>query len=127
LTMIVGAVAAVYAFHLGICSRQRVPIILAAVSCVFLSLSIAYSGAHSGPNPQAWCYFNLRKIDSAKEQLAIDSKMTNGATLTDAQISKYVERGFDSLKCAKHGTYAVGEIGKEPHCSVHGSISEIWP
>jgi len=126
--MIVGAVAAVYAFHLGICSRQRVPIILAAVSCVLLCLSIVHSGApHSGPSPQTWCYNNLRKIDSGKEQFAIDSQMTNGVALTGAQISKYIERGFESLKCAEHGTYAVGEIGKEPHCSVHGSISEIWP
>jgi hypothetical protein len=126
LTMIIGAVAAVCAFQLGTRSRQRVPIILAVVGCVFLILSIAQSEAHSGPNPQTWCYNNLRKIDSAKEQFAIDSHITNAA-LTGAQISKYIERGFDSLKCAKHGTYTVGEIGKEPRCSFHGSISEMHP
>jgi hypothetical protein len=124
-TSLIALVTMVAALVLGISSRQRLPIVLAVTSCVLLFFSISHGAVHSGPNPQAWCYNNLRKIEAAKLQFASENQLTNGATITGAQISKYIDGGFDALVCAEHGKYAVGAVGTEARCSVHGSISEM--
>jgi len=85
----------------------------------------SFGGPHSGPNPEAWCYNNLRKIDAAKYQLAEKNNLTNGTVVTSEQISPYIEGGFASLKCAEHGQYVINPIGTEPRCSFHRSMSEM--
>jgi hypothetical protein len=125
ITAIISLVAMVSALVLGISSRQRLPIALAALSFVILVLSIGYGGPHSGPNPQAWCYNNLRTIEAAKFQLASENNLTNGAVISPKQLSKYIGGGFDALECAEHGKYTIGAIGTEPRCSFHGSMSEM--
>ncbi len=118
-------VAMVSALVIGISSRQRLPIILAVMSCALLFFSISYGGVHSGPNPQAWCYSNLRKMEAAKAQLALEKELTSEVAITGAHISKHISGGFDTLVCAEHGKYTVGTVGTEARCSVHGSMSEM--
>lgn len=86
-----------------------------------VSLMLFMGGVRSGPNPEAWCYNNLGKIDAAKQRLAL----TNGAPVSAGQISKYIEDGLDSLQCAEHGSYIIGPVGTEPRCTIHGSVSEM--
>src|SRR5881392_216203 len=124
-TSVTTLVAMVATFVLGISSRQRLPIVLAAMSCALLLFSVGRGGVHSGPNPQAWCYNNLRKIEAAKFQFASQSHLTNGAAITDGQISSFIDAGFDKLECAERGKYIIGTIGTEARCSVHGSINEM--
>jgi hypothetical protein len=95
------------------------------VSFVLISFSVVYRPVQSGPNPQAWCYNNLRKIEAAKLKFASEKQLTNGAAITGGQISKYIDGGFDTLECAEHGHYTIGAIGTESRCSIHGSISEM--
>jgi hypothetical protein len=114
---------AIAAMIFSAASRQRLLFVLVFLSLA--SLIMFAGGVHSGPDTQAWCYNNLRSIDAAKQQLAQEDKLTNGATVTAEQISKYIDGGFDSLKCAEHGRYIIGPIGTEPRCTVHGSMSEM--
>ena len=114
---------AIASLILCIVARRRLLLVLCFLSLV--SLFLFAGGVHSGPNPQAWCYNNLRTIDAAKQQLAQEAGLTNGAIVTAEQISKYIDGGFGSLKCAKDGTYIIGPIGTEPRCTVHGSMSEM--
>jgi hypothetical protein len=107
----------------SVIARQRLVFVLGLVSLVSLVLFIG--GTHSGPNPEMWCYSNLRAIDAAKQQLAERMGLTNGTAIAADDISKYIEGGYGSLKCAQHGSLIIGAIGTEPRCSVHGSISEI--
>jgi len=116
-------VCSIAAITFGIMSRQRLPLALGLVSPV--SLLLFMSVVHSGPDPQAWCYNNLRTIDAAKQHLADEIGLTNGATITAEQISKYIEGGFNSFKCAEQGKFIIGSFGREPRCSVHGSESEM--
>ena len=110
------------ALFLGAASRQWHPCILAAAG---LAMLFSMNPVHSGPNPEAWCFNNLRAIEAAKEQLAENSDLTNGTVVTSEQLSPYIEGGFASLKCAKHGEYIINPIGIEPRCSFHGSMSEM--
>jgi hypothetical protein len=124
-TSLTALVAMVSALALGIRSRQRIPIALGVLSGTFLFFSITQVKVHSGPNPQAWCYNNLRKIEAATSQLIAENQLTNGVAITGAQIAKYIDGGFDSLVCAEHGKYMISAVGTEARCSVHRSISEM--
>jgi hypothetical protein len=89
-----------------------------------LAAVVIPSFIHSGPNPQAWCFNNLRQIDSAKEQLVLAHALTNGLDVTIGDISPYIKNGFQGLKCVKGGEYTINAIGTGPRCSFHGSMSE---
>lgn len=106
----------------GVAARQWFSVALIVFSMFFL---LSIGGPHSGPNPEAWCYNNLRKIDAAKNQLAEKNNLTNGTLVTSEQISPYIEGGFASLECAKHGNYLINPIGVEPRCTFHGSMNEM--
>ena len=113
---------AVFVSVLGFATRQGIPIGLGLLTLVLLALQ---GVVHSGPNPQAWCFNNLREIDAAKEQLRLKNNLTNGAVVMAEQISPYIAGGFASLECAEKGTYTINPIGTEPRCSFHGSMSEM--
>ncbi len=66
------------------------------------------------------CYNNLRQIESAKDQLAIEIKKTTGDTVDTDDIGEYIKGGFPS--CPAGGTYDVGVIGTNASCSIHGEI-----
>ena len=123
-TSLTALVAMVSALALGISSRQRLPIVLAVMSCALLFFSISHGGVHSGPNPEAWCYNDLRQIEGAKEQLARDRGLTNGSSVTMADISPLIPAGRE-LRCANGGTYIINSIGTDARCTVHGSIPEM--
>jgi len=124
---VASVVASIAAILFGIMSRQRLPLVLGPACLVLLCSFIG--GVHSGPDPQAWCYNNLRTIDAAKRQLAEGIGLTNGAAITEEQISKYIKGGYSCLKCAEQGKYIIGSFRTEPRCSLHGSMSEqeaVW-
>jgi hypothetical protein len=121
---IAALIACLFAISLGITCRQRLPVILGACSMLAWLLFIP-GGVHSGARPETWCYSNLRWIDAAKERLSHRSGLTNGSSISAAEISPLIEGGFQSLKCYMHGVYIIGPVGTEPRCSVHGSLSEI--
>jgi hypothetical protein len=120
---VIAPLVAIASIITSIVARQRLWIVLSFVSLIspFMFLSVV----HSGPNPQAWCCNNLREIDAAKEQLAEEAGLTNGTIVTTSQISKYIDGGFDSLKCVEHGSYIIGPIGMDSRCTFHGSESEM--
>lgn len=65
------------------------------------------------------CVSNLKQIDSAKEQWAMDTKASDGATgPTMAQIAGtglYIKA---TPVCPSNGTYTNGVIGTNPTCSI---------
>jgi prepilin-type N-terminal cleavage/methylation domain-containing protein len=68
------------------------------------------------------CVANLRQIDSAKEQYAMDNRLAQGASmpalsaLCGAGTTTYIKGG--SPACPSSGTYTVGNLGTDPTCSV---------
>ena len=66
------------------------------------------------------CINQLRMIDSAKEQTAMERHLTDGAVVTGEQISGYLRGGWKGTKCPAGGTYKINAIGKNPECSVPG-------
>ena len=61
-----------------------------------------------------YCIGNLRQIDGAKQQFALETGRTNGP-VDAAQL----ERGYlKPLRCPSGGIYFYGDIGQVPVCSL---------
>lgn len=64
------------------------------------------------------CVNNLRQIDGAKDQWAIENNKVDTDAVTDADISPYIKGGIPS--CPASGTYAVTTVAADPTCSIGG-------
>ena len=63
------------------------------------------------------CVANLKQIDSAKEQWAMDNKKTSADTPTATDLygtDKYVK---STPACPSSGTYTIAAIGTAPTCN----------
>jgi len=71
---------------------------------------------------QAACINNLRQIDGAKNEWAIENGKTNGVVATENDIKPYIK--LDSKgnipKCPSGGIYTIGKVGENPTCSIGG-------
>ena len=65
------------------------------------------------------CVGNMRFIDAAKEQWALETGATNGP-VDVAGITRYMKGGMPT--CPGGGAYSVGKVSEDPICTVHGSI-----
>ena len=68
------------------------------------------------------CINNLRQIDGAKQQWALETKQGTGASPANTSLQPYVGRGsaggiFPPL-CPGNGTYAVGLVSAAPTCTL---------
>lgn len=66
------------------------------------------------------CINNLRHIDSAKRQWAVENTKEESEIPTGADLDKNINGGFASLKCPKGGSYTINAVGGMPACSIDG-------
>lgn len=66
------------------------------------------------------CANNLRLIDAAKEQWALDNdvRAESGRTPTAGDLAKYLRAGMPT--CPAGGQYAIAPVGQPPTCSING-------
>jgi hypothetical protein len=72
------------------------------------------------------CVNNLRQLDSAKQEWALENGETNGTIVTVADITPYIQldRNGNIPKCPAGGTYILGRVGDDVKCSIGKSD---WP
>ena len=70
------------------------------------------------------CVNGLRQIDGAKEQVALELKLQEGAVITSAQIQPYL-KGGSIPKCPEDGSIRIGILGESPTCSQPGHTLKI--
>ena len=64
------------------------------------------------------CVNNLRQLDGAKEQFALEAKKTSADTVALTDIEDYVKGGASNVKCpADNQAYTVTTIGANPTCT----------
>ncbi len=69
------------------------------------------------------CINNLRQIDSAKEQWALENKKGPGAVVAWTDVSVYVKSGTNiQSACPASGTYTIGGLGTNPTCTITGHV-----
>jgi hypothetical protein len=82
---------------------------------------------HDGHNsPTLRCINNLRQIDGAINEWAMENGKTNGVIVTGNDIKPYLKLGPDGQlpKCPMGGKYVLGKIGVYPHvtCSLGTAV-----
>jgi prepilin-type N-terminal cleavage/methylation domain-containing protein len=78
------------------------------------------------------CINNLRQIDAAKEQAALEMRWTNGQAVANGQSNvnmyiKSVANTTNVLTCPGGGTYTYNAIGSNPTCTVDGHAMPTVP
>jgi hypothetical protein len=68
------------------------------------------------------CINNLRQIDAAKNEWALEKGKANGAPVTEDDIKPYIKLDANGNlpKCPDGGTYTIGKVGEKPTCSIPG-------
>jgi competence protein ComGC len=76
------------------------------------------------------CINNLRLIDGAKQQWALENNKTENDTPTEQDLDKYLPKGvtFSSLHCPVNGTYTINKASEPPTCSIpNHTLSQSSP
>ena len=68
------------------------------------------------------CINNLRQIDGAKQQWALENNQTGSVTPAASVITPYMGRGANATMptCPAGGTYTIASIATVPTCSIGG-------
>jgi len=72
------------------------------------------------------CINNLRQIDSAANQFALERGKQTGAVISfPSDLTPYIKlNSAGSLPpCPASGTYSLAKVGDQPQCSLGGSVS----
>jgi prepilin-type N-terminal cleavage/methylation domain-containing protein len=65
------------------------------------------------------CINNLRQIDGAKQQWALEAGKSSSDTPTWAEVGAYLKQGASiETSCPAKGTYTIGNVSENPRCSV---------
>ena len=67
------------------------------------------------------CINNLRQIDAAKREWALENNKTAGAVPTAQDLLPYFTDGQFPV-CPAGGTYTINAVGVPPTCSVPGHV-----
>ena len=70
------------------------------------------------------CINNLRQIDAAKNQFALEKGKKNGDPVTEDDIKPYIKLDANGNlpKCPAGGKYVIGKVGENPTCSIDGHV-----
>jgi prepilin-type N-terminal cleavage/methylation domain-containing protein len=68
------------------------------------------------------CINNLRQIDGAKQQWALENKQLSTASPGSTSLKPYLGRGSNGQwpNCPASGSYSIGQVGTVPTCNVTG-------
>ena len=75
-------------------------------------------------SPQNACIINLRLIDAAKQEWALENHKQNSDTPTEQDLTPYFGAGPAAKfpVCPQGGKYTIGTIGEKPRCSTPGHV-----
>jgi hypothetical protein len=101
-----------------------IPIILVlGAMAVPMGSTARCGGGNSAKAHRNACISNLRQIDGAKEQWALDNRKSEGELIVPAQVNDYMKGG--APKCPKGGVYRYGKVGDAPTCSIPGHALQV--
>ena len=75
------------------------------------------------------CLNNLRQIEGAKRQWALEYSKTTNAIPLWTDVQPYLGRGSQGPipRCPQGGTYILGRVGEVPRCSIGGPGHSLLP
>ena len=75
------------------------------------------------------CINNLRQIDAAKQQWALETHQVGAAAPSSGDIQPYLGRGATGTYplCPAAGTYTIDVVSNAPSCSLKVSAGHVLP
>ena len=70
------------------------------------------------------CFNNMRQIDSAKQQYALENGLVNSSTMTTANLNDYIRGGYPA--CPTGGVITWGAVSATPSCATHGTLPTAY-
>jgi len=67
------------------------------------------------------CIANLKQIDGAKEQWAMEFKKTSGDTTDSVAVNSYLKNSAQPA-CPANGTYTYNVVGSNPTCTIGATL-----
>jgi prepilin-type N-terminal cleavage/methylation domain-containing protein len=67
------------------------------------------------------CINNLRQIDAAKQQWALENKMNDTSSPATTDVQNYLKNNLFP-HCPSGGTYTINEVNTDPTCSIPGHV-----
>ena len=71
------------------------------------------------------CINNLRQIDGAKQQWALENKKVDSDTPGNTDITPYL-KGNVIPSCPANGTYTLANVATTPSCSLGSSLGHTY-
>jgi hypothetical protein len=107
-------------------SQGATAVVIPAVAAASLVAAIAipnFVKARTTSQENA-CINNLRLIDAAKQQWALENKKLSTDTPTTKDIQPFMGRGPNGEMpvCPGGGAYTIGAVGEKPTCSLPGHV-----
>ena len=102
--------------------------LLAGFILVFLAAVIFnfnQIGYHSRTSPANACINNLREIDAAAQEFALEKRKTNGEAINyPNDLTPYIKLGKDGKlpSCPQGGVYSIKKVGFVPTCSLGTNV-----
>jgi prepilin-type N-terminal cleavage/methylation domain-containing protein len=92
---------------------------VAAIIGLLAALAVPHSLKARSTAQKSICISNLRQVDSAKQQWAVEMKKTDGAACNDVDVVPYI-KGLKMPQCPAGGanSYTVNAIGEAPVCTI---------
>ena len=67
------------------------------------------------------CINNLRQIDGAKQQYALENRKTDTYTCTTGDVQNYLKNN-NFPTCPSSGAYTIGAVNTDPLCNQSGHV-----
>ena len=68
------------------------------------------------------CINNLRQIDGAKQQWALENRKERTDTPTPTDLDSYLKKSFNTVYCPRGGVYTINSVGQKPTCSISDHV-----
>lgn len=96
-------------------------VVIGVLAVVVLAVVVPnFVRAHATPSKNS-CIANLKQIDGAKEQWALENKKTVGTPVDVAAVNSYLKYSI-APQCPANGTYTYNPVGKAPTCSLGATL-----
>ena len=104
--------------------------IVVAIIGLLAAIAIPYYARARADSQQSACINNLRQIDGAINEWALETGQTTGATVGSVTtVSVYIKLNSNNRvpSCPANGTYTVGNVGDSPQVSCSLSTLTMSP
>jgi hypothetical protein len=105
-------------YRRGITTVDWIPwFVVLGIAAFIIYANIGQVPVRRGHSPRVTCINNLRQIDGAIEQWALENKHDEGEPVIETEAVAYIKGGLLPV-CPEGGKYLFGKVGETPRCTI---------